>query len=68
LNRAAAAVRVRIGDDEITYLIQHARGMAPEHSERQDGTLHAFAWRSGPFSVVAVGPDATAASWRAALR
>jgi hypothetical protein len=26
------------------------------------------AWRKGPFIVVAVGPDATAATWRAAFR
>jgi hypothetical protein len=67
LNRPVAVVRVRIGGDDVTYLVQHARGVAPDHSERQDGPLHAFAWRSGPFAVVAVGPDATAATWRAQL-
>lgn len=67
LNRAAALVRVRVGDDDITYLAQHARGIAPEHSERQDGPLRAVAWRKGTFTIVAVGADATAASWRTAL-
>jgi hypothetical protein len=65
LNRAAAVIRVRVGSDEVTYLVQHARGIAPEHSERQDGELRAVAWRAGPYTVVAVGPDASAASWRA---
>jgi hypothetical protein len=68
LNRAAALIRVRVGDDDLTYLVQHARGIAPERSERVDGPLRALAWRKGPFTVVAVGPDATAASWRAAFR
>lgn len=67
LNRAAALIRLRVGDDDVTYLVQHARGIAPERSERQDGTLRAVAWRTGPFTIVAVGADATAARWRAAL-
>jgi hypothetical protein len=67
LNRAAAVIRVRIGGDEVTYLVQHARGIAPEHSERADGELRAVAWRTGPYTVVAVGADATAAGWRAAF-
>jgi hypothetical protein len=68
LNRAAALLRVRIGDDDITYLVQHARGIAPERSERVDGAMRAVSWRKGPFTLIAVGPDATAASWRAAFR
>jgi hypothetical protein len=68
LNRGAALIRVRIGEDEVTYLVQHARGIVPEHSERQDGELRAVAWRKGPFTVVIVGRDATAARWRAAFR
>jgi len=68
LKRAAALIRVRIGNDEVTYLVQHARGIAPEHSERQDGDLRAVAWRKGLLMIVAVGPEATAASWRAAFR
>ena len=68
LNRAAALIRLRIGDDDITYLVQHARGIAPERSERVDGPLRALAWRKGKFTIVTVGPDATAATWRAAFR
>lgn len=68
LNRSAALIRVRVGDDDVTYLVQHARGIAPERSERSDGSLRAVAWRKGPFTIVAVGADATAASWRAAFR
>ena len=81
LNRAAALIRLRIGDDEVTYVVQRARGIAPESAERvepgetgdkvprgSDGALRAVAWRSGRFTVVAVGADATAAHWRVALR
>lgn len=81
LNRAAALIRVRIGDDEVTYIVQRARGIAPEGAERVEGSemggnapqggngaLRAVAWRRGRFTVVAVGADATAAHWRAALR
>jgi hypothetical protein len=68
LNRAAALIRVRVGDDNVTYLVQHAQGIGPERSERHDGALRAVAWRKEPFTIVAVGADATAASWRAAFR
>jgi hypothetical protein len=94
LNRAAALIRLRIDDDEVTYVVQRARGIAPEGAERVersetggsaprgadgsetggstprgiDGVLRAVAWRSGRFTVVAVGADATAAHWRAMLR
>lgn len=81
LNRAAALIRVRIGDDEVTYVVQRARGIAPEGADRVEGgetgdkalpgttgALRAVAWRRGRFTVVAVGADATAARWRAALR
>jgi hypothetical protein len=68
LDRAAALLRVRVGDDVITYLVQHARGIPPEPGERVDGALRAVAWNRGRFTIVAVGPDAAAASWRAALR
>lgn len=68
LNRTAALIRLRIAGDEISYLVQRARGIAPEGAERAEGALRAIAWRHGRFTVVAVGPDASAARWRAALR
>lgn len=68
LNREAAVLRVRLNGDEVTYLVQHARGIAPEGSERTDGTERAIAWRSGPYTVIAVGSEATQAAWRTALK
>jgi hypothetical protein len=68
LNRTAALIRLQIGDDDVTYVVQRARGIAPEGAERVDGALRAVAWRRGRFTVVAVGADAAAARWRAQLR
>lgn len=65
LNRAAALIRLRVGDDDVTYLVQHARGIAPEHLERVDGDLRAVAVHKGPYAIVVVGVDAAAARWRA---
>ena len=40
LNRRAALVRVKVGGDEVSYLVQHARGIAAEPGERTDGDVH----------------------------
>lgn len=63
LGRRAALLRVAIGGDQITYMIQHARGIGPAHAERTDGDLLAASWRRGRFSWVVVGPKATSAAW-----
>ena len=63
LDRRAALIRVQVGDEPITYLVQHANGIAPEHSERVDGDLRAVAWQQDAFMCVLVGRDATAPSW-----
>jgi hypothetical protein len=67
LNRPAALIRLRVGDDNVTYLVQHARGIAPDRVTRQDGDLRAVSWHKGRFAIVVVGPDATARSWSAAF-
>jgi hypothetical protein len=67
LNRAAALIGLRVGDEDVTYLVQHARGIAPDRSEQVDGDLRAVALHKGPYAIVVVGSDATAASWRVAL-
>ncbi|MBC7973799.1 MAG: hypothetical protein H7138_02355, partial [Myxococcales bacterium] len=68
LNRPAALIGVRVADDQVTYLVQHARGIAPAETEQLDGDLRAVAWHHGPFAVVAVGADATASRWLPAIR
>lgn len=68
LDRRAALVRLAVGPDEITYLVQHARGIAPDTSERSTDELRAYAWRHGTFTFVAVGPAATATRWAPLVR
>jgi hypothetical protein len=67
LDRDAALIRVHIGNDDVTYLVQRARGIPPDQANRVDGDVHAIAWRKGPFTLVAVGPEATSKTWRAAF-
>lgn len=64
-DRHAAIVRVVIGTNEVTYLVQQLRGIVPKQNERRDGDLEAYAWRRGPYMVVVVGPTETATAWRA---
>ena len=65
LDRRAAIIRYAIGTEEVTYLVQRAKGMAPKHTDRTEDGLHAEAWRVGKFTVVVVGPDSKA--WVAAV-
>jgi hypothetical protein len=67
LRRAAALIRLQVGGDQVTYLVQKARGIAPEHVEHRDGDLRAVAWRRGKYTFVAVGPDANATAWLASV-
>jgi hypothetical protein len=65
LDRRAALMRVAVGGDEVTYLVQHSRGIIPARAERVDGELLAVAWRKGKYSCVVVGPRATSKAWLA---
>jgi len=65
LDRRAALMRIAVGGDEVTYLVQRARGIIPTHTERVDGELLAVTWRRGKFSCVVVGPKATSQAWLA---
>jgi hypothetical protein len=67
LKRRAALIRIQLGDEQVTYLVQHSRGIAPEHESRDDGDLHAEQRRRGKFTIVAVGPAATHKTWSRAL-
>ena len=67
LGRRAALMRVAVGGEEVTYLVQRARGITPKREERVEGEVLAVAWRSGKFSCVAVGPKATSKAWLAAF-
>lgn len=63
LKRHVAVIRLRIGNDEVTYAVQHSRSASPEKLDREEGDLRAVGWHTGKFSCVAVGPKATSATW-----
>jgi len=67
-DRGAALVRVHIGNDDVTYLVQRSHGILPDDYQTTDGDLRAVAWSKGPFACVAVGPDATAKEWLPLIR
>jgi hypothetical protein len=67
LDRRAAIVRLAVGADEVTYLVQQTPVISPDHTEQTKDGLRAIAWRRGQFTCVAVGPDAQLASWSSAL-
>jgi hypothetical protein len=67
VHRAAALVRLQHGADTLTYVVQHSRGIAPEHVERTDGDLRALSWRRNKYTYVLVGPVATQAAWAPAI-
>ncbi|HEY5945974.1 MAG TPA: hypothetical protein VIV40_10815 [Kofleriaceae bacterium] len=68
LNRPAALMKLQIAGEQITYLVQNSRGVAPQHADKHDGDLRAVEWRSGKFACVAVGPDSSAATWLATFK
>ena len=68
LNRRAASIRLHVGDEDITYLVQHAHGIVPEKMERADGDLIAIQWLRGIYICAAVGRESTAKAWRPILR
>jgi hypothetical protein len=60
LGRSTAIMRLAVGTDEVTYVVQRAKGMAPKSSDRTEDDVHAIAWRQGKYTAVAVGPASQA--------
>lgn len=56
LDQRTAFMRIDIGGDPVTYLVQHARGIAPKRTERTEGDLRAIAWGKGPYAMTVIGP------------
>jgi hypothetical protein len=63
LNRLAAVVRYQIGGSDVTMVIQRARDPAARRVSRTEGDDHVESWRTGKWSIAAVGPAATAPAW-----
>jgi hypothetical protein len=67
VNRHAAVIGYKVGGAEVTLLVQRARDMPPRRVSKDDGDDHVEAWRVQKWTFVAVGPAASAATWKAAL-
>ena len=67
LKRRTALIRLQVGDDQVSYLVAHARGIQSERISRDDGDVHAEQRVKGKWTVVAVGPTATEKAWSHAL-
>jgi hypothetical protein len=65
LRRPAALIRIELAGEPVTYLVQHARGVAPERTDRKDGELRVVGWRRGKFRGVVVGHERSAPVWLA---
>ncbi len=59
LRRPVAMGRYRIGADEVSFFVMRAHDAPPRRFERQEEELVAISWRSGRWTLVAVGPAAT---------
>ena len=66
LNRPAAIVRYRIGDQRVTVLVQRPREPIPRTLRRHENGLLCVTWRRGKLSFTAVGPE-DADHWRTIL-
>lgn len=68
LDKPTAIIRFTYQGEPITYAIQRAGSVGPDATEKTDDELRAIGWQTGPFRYVLVGKDATAATWRNALK
>jgi hypothetical protein len=66
--RDAALMRLEVGGDEVTYLVQRARGIVPKHDEQDDSGLRATEWKCGKYTCVAVGPQLSSSRWLATIQ
>jgi hypothetical protein len=64
--RNAATIRYKVGQTELTLLIQHAKGWAPDKAFRREGNLFADMGHVGEWTVVTVGEQAMVEQWVAA--
>lgn len=64
--RRTALVRYRVGEDEISLVVQRDSDVLPRRVHmRRDGDLHVVSWPRGPWTFVAVGPADRVDAWRA---
>jgi hypothetical protein len=67
LRRPAALVRYQVGDVPVTVLATRTRDVPPRRYRREDNGQLARSWRTGPWTLIAVGPAESADDWTQAL-
>ena len=67
LDRPAALLRLAIGPDEVTYIVQPSRGIAKKSDQRTSGDLRAVSVRRDGYSAAAAGSAASADRWLASI-
>lgn len=63
LRRPAAVIRYQAGADQVTVLLQRARDLQSRTLHEDRGGDRVEAWRHGAWTIIAVGPAATVATW-----
>jgi len=66
-SRDAALIGTEVGGEKVTYFLQRAQGIAPDHAERSDGDTQGVSWKKGAYLCIGVGPAASEKTWRAAF-
>ena len=62
--RPTGLVRYELNGKPLTVVAQRARDPAPRIYRRDDGDAHVVSWRSGKWTMIAVGPKQSAAVWK----
>lgn len=66
--RGGAVVRYRIGADEVTYFVQKSRDLEERRIRKKDkDDVVIEQWQNDEWTVVAIGPIASADAWRPVL-
>lgn len=63
LRRNAVFLRYEVDGVPVSLLVQKARDAPPRKHRRVDGDAVAVSWRSGAWTMVAVGPEASYDRW-----
>jgi hypothetical protein len=63
LDRRAAVIGYRVGSADVTVVVQRAHDVPPRRVSRDDGDDRVESWRAKQWTIVVIGPTASAATW-----
>jgi hypothetical protein len=63
-HRRAIYVRYSLGDAHVSYVVQHAADAPADRTQRKDGPDLIEAWHDSGWTIIAIGPDASADDWK----